>query len=323
MSRVKLGLFGSQGHQVCRESLEHTKVCLTSVGAISTENFPESISESGANFYDDWDSFISSGIDAISLCVMPLSLRYEYTIEALKRGIHVFSEKPCAMVPEEVAHIIDCAKENNVIFREMGGSAFSEPYNSVRNIISQGELGKIIQVHATKSYPWASWRPRDERYDGGLSRQVAIHAIRWIEHLSGDRITQLDILETQKGGKDDGPSVLASCMTGNTERGILFTVSCNYLNSPKSESWGNGFLRIYGDYGFVEIEEGVKSYRITTNDEPVVVVACEESCPTWFDLWIDQILGDDNFPNSLEDDLSPTISLLRANLHKKRIFTIS
>ena len=55
-------------------------------------------------------------------------------------------------------------------------------------LVDQGTLGTIVHVQAQKSYPWHDRRPQDTAVDGGLVRQVGIHAVRFIHGATGQRI---------------------------------------------------------------------------------------------------------------------------------------
>ena len=80
---------------------------------------------------------------------------------------------------------------NTSVFSLVNAMLFAPP--------SYAHPGEIVQVFAQKSYPWHESRPQDEAVDGGLTLQVGIHAARFVEHVTGIRISSLDLIETTHG----------------------------------------------------------------------------------------------------------------------------
>lgn len=74
----------------------------------------------------------------------PNCLHKEHTVEAAKRGIHVFSEKPIAMTLEGADAMVEAVEKNGVVFVGNGGGKFSPIYRKVHEMIQQGELGDIM-----------------------------------------------------------------------------------------------------------------------------------------------------------------------------------
>jgi predicted dehydrogenase len=61
--------------------------------------------------YDQYEECISQGIDAIYIG-LPNHLHHEFTIRALKAGVHVLCEKPMAVTTQECADMIRAAAES-------------------------------------------------------------------------------------------------------------------------------------------------------------------------------------------------------------------
>jgi predicted dehydrogenase len=84
----------------------------------------------------------------------------------------------------------------------MAGTAFEQPYLSMRSIVKAGAIGEVVQVFAQKSYPYHDKRPQDEDVDGGSIMQVGIHAMRFIEYVACKRIKTIQAIETKLGNLD-------------------------------------------------------------------------------------------------------------------------
>ncbi|HEO71179.1 MAG TPA: Gfo/Idh/MocA family oxidoreductase, partial [Candidatus Hydrogenedentes bacterium] len=68
-----------------------------------------------AESYQDFDAFLGSGIDAVSICT-PNYLHYPQVMAALKAGLHVLCEKPMAATTAEASRMVHAArKAGNVL----------------------------------------------------------------------------------------------------------------------------------------------------------------------------------------------------------------
>lgn len=99
------------------------------------------------NVYNDLEQFFSSEIEAVIIAT-PNSSHVYYTIEALKRGIHVLCEKPVAFHADEVEEIMETAKTHNAIYIPGFVNRWREDIQKVYKEIQAGTIGKIQKVEA-------------------------------------------------------------------------------------------------------------------------------------------------------------------------------
>ena len=128
----------------------------------------------------------------------------------------------------------------------------------------EGAVGEVIQVFVQKSYEYGEARPQDEAIDGGLFRQVGIHAARMVEHVGGVRIQTISGWETAAGSPEEGDGKVAAAVQIGLENGGLATIILNYLNPPATKIHGNETLRIFGTKGFIESVDGGARTRLVT-----------------------------------------------------------
>jgi predicted dehydrogenase len=252
-------------------------------------------------------------VDLISLCSPRRRDQADDAIRALRAGKHVYAEKPSAMEEEELDAILRASQESGSLFREMAGTAFEQPYFAMRQIVREGRIGKVVQVIAEKSYPYQDWRPHDENVDGGLIRQCAIHAMRFVEHVAGMRVRSVQAMETTTGnrGSEDGLR-MAACLMMKLEGGAVASIAANYLNPRGSGIWGYETLRILGDQGMVESTQGGRHTRLVIDEEDLGPLEVSNAGINYLDAYLDTILGRGDMPLTLEEELSPTRWVIRA-----------
>ncbi|WP_317851410.1 Gfo/Idh/MocA family protein [Neobacillus bataviensis] len=94
---------------------------------------------------------IDQEIEAVYI-PLPNHLHKQWVIEAAKQGKHVLVEKPAALTAEETQEMVDCCRENNVIFMEAFMHQFHPQHHRVREIVTSGEIGEIKFMRACFSY---------------------------------------------------------------------------------------------------------------------------------------------------------------------------
>jgi len=253
------------------------------------------------------------GVQFVSLCSPLRTTQTQDAIDALEKGIHVYAEKPCATTEADMDRLIAVAKKGKAIFHDQAGTACGQPYWAMRQIVQSGILGDIVQVSAQKSYPYGEWRPTSEAIDGGLTLQNGIHALRFIEHVTGIRATTIAAVETGFGEKRQGSDLkMASSMIGRLENGGVFCAIANYLNQPGLGSWGNEMLRIFGTDGMLEMCDGGARTRLIVGKDDRGAIDTSGTAPDWIQCVIDHILHDKPMPFDLDTELHPLRMVLRA-----------
>jgi len=252
-------------------------------------------------------------VELVSLCSPRRSEQADHAIQCLRSGRHVYAEKPCALNEADLDRIEAAAKETGKVFREMAGTAFTEPYASLREIAASGRLGEIVQVFAQKSYPYHDGRPQDESVDGGLLLQAGIHAFRMVEHAAGVRIGKVSSFETTLGNPNvEGGLRMAASIAMTLQNGGTAAILINYLNPHGHGKWGNEHLRIFGTKGFVESTDGGMRTRLVIGQEDLGEVPLSKDRVSYFDMLLGEIIDGTRMPITLAEELSPLRAALRA-----------
>lgn len=315
---IRVGLFGAYGHQL-RPSASELLDPRVEVTAVSQDIHRESLCQKGVagsmTVYESLETMLSGGeVDLVSLCSTRRADQPGHALQCLDAGVHVYAEKPAAFDESTLDRILDKAEKRGVMFREMAGTADTLAYEQVRTCVVSGQIGEVVQVTVQKSYPWHDRRPGDEQVDGGLIRQVGVHAFRLVEHVAGQRVEHVEAIETTKGnprGRSDG-CFIASAFLGRLEGGGVASVICNYLNPRGIGTWGNDEVHVFGTRGLVESLADGGHTRLVMNEQGETVVPDVAAPRTHCQQLWDYLHDGTPMRRELEDELHPTRIVIRA-----------
>lgn len=318
---MKLGvaLFGQNGHQIFRQIENHPLAHLVAIAAIDPQVLPQSLNQaSDVTRYNSFEELLADPkVELISLCSPRRAEQAEQAKRAMLAGKHVYAEKPCALTEEDLDDLIATSQRTGRFFHEMAGTAFEQPYSSMRQLVADGVIGQVVQVLAQKSYPWYDGRPQDENVDGGLTLQNGVHAMRFIEHVAGERIVEIQAVETTLGNPVSGGQCrMATSYLMRLENGGVASAVANYLNPRGFGSWGNESLRIFGTLGMMESTDGGQRTRLIIGERDHGSIILTQDWPEYFTLVVESILGRRKMPLTLEQALHPTRMVIRARAQR-------
>ncbi|MDD7984651.1 Gfo/Idh/MocA family oxidoreductase [Lentisphaera marina] len=316
MKKIKLALWGDNGHQIYKDLELHPEFELVVIGSIAESAERDLLKKySEAKLENDYEKIIHDyGVEMISLCSEYRSEQADLAVRALDKGIHVYAEKPCALSEKDLDRIIASAAKSKGLFHEMAGTLWEEPYWSMRKIVQSGQIGEVVQVLAQKSYPYADWRPRNEKVDGGLVAQVGVHAVRFVEHVAEQKIKDIHCQTSTLGEvRKNSELKMAANFSGRLENGGLYSCIANYLHNPGMGNWGNEMLRIFGTKGMIESCDAGRRTRMIIGDKDFGDLDLSDEKPDFLDEFIKEICEGRKMLLSLEEELSPTRWMIRAN----------
>lgn len=316
MKTIHVGIYGDNGHQI------HDKLKRISGAKLTAICVPDGLAkrltrqDPQLKVYPSLsDMLADDGIDLISLCSPVRRQQEADAIASLNAKKHVYAEKPAAFTEAGLDRILTAAKENGVEFHEMADTVFYEPYWSMRKLIREGMIGKVVQVYAQKSYPSRfDSRPQDEETDGGLIRWVGIHAVRFIEHITGIPVKKVFAYETHLGNTaaPEGGLFTAASLAMSLENGGVASVCLNYLNPQSFDGWGNECVRVFGDRGMMEATDGGKRTHLYTANVSGEIDCQDSDCEDYLQLLIRHLQTGAPMPMTIEEELHPLRVVIRA-----------
>ena len=189
-------------------------------------------------------------IDAVVLAT-PHSMHSAQVVAAAARRKHVYCEKPFALTKAEAEEAVYAAKAAGITLGLGYNRRWHPEMTKLREQIDSGELGVVLHVEATMTFPNAlmlkadSWRAsREETPCGGLT-PMGVHAIDGMIDLCGpiDEVYCQSFRRAVEIDADDTTSILFRMKEGMS--GYLGTMTAT----------GGGFnFQVYGSKGFVKLE---------------------------------------------------------------------
>jgi len=143
---------------------------------------------SGYNCFSDYLQMVDKvKPDAVFIAV-PTKVHARFITDMLKRGIHVFSEKPFCLSPAEGEPLVKLAKEKNLVNQVGYHNKFIGTFNEVKKIMDSGALGDIHHFVAESYGPVVirkkqeTWRS-DPAEGGGCLMDYASHVVDLLNYL--------------------------------------------------------------------------------------------------------------------------------------------
>ena len=145
--------------------------------------------EFGIETFDDVAALCSMReLDAVYVAT-PNPFHAEHAITALESGKHVMVEKPMALTLDDCDRMIGAAEKARVKLMVAHTRSFNPPIRKMRELVSEGKLGRVTQIHTVRYSPWLL-RPRepveiDSELGGGVCYRQAPHQVDIARLLGG------------------------------------------------------------------------------------------------------------------------------------------
>jgi 1,5-anhydro-D-fructose reductase (1,5-anhydro-D-mannitol-forming) len=141
-----------------------------------------------AVFNDADKMFKEADLDAVSI-TLPTYLHKEYTIKALRAGLHVLCEKPMALNSADCQAMIEAAEKCGKILQVGHCIRFWPEYAKAKELVDSGQYGKLkaATFHRLSLKPvwvWDNWL-LDAQRSGGALLDLHIHDADFIQYLFG------------------------------------------------------------------------------------------------------------------------------------------
>lgn len=316
---IRIALYGANGHQLSPDLPAQVRARVVAVADYPAVNSAAADSApEGIRVYDDLDTLLADAdVDLVSLCSARRIEQAGHAIRCLEAGKHVLAEKPCAFDVETLEKILGTAKQYGKEFREMAASELEPSLQAIRRLVDCGELGAIVHVQVHKSYPWHDRRPQDIAIDGGLVRQVGIHAVRFIHGATGLRIRRIEGLSTGLGNPASGDIQMAAVFALELENGGVGSINLNYLNPANFGAWGNDQLRVFGTRGMAETVDGFRRRSVYIpgrksggREDTELIFPDDLVSPLYIEHYVNYLLDGTPMPTPFAEEMAMTRAML-------------
>jgi predicted dehydrogenase len=279
----------------------------------------------GTRFHTTYHRLLEEDLDVLIVCLTN-DIASAATIAGLRKGLHVFCEKPPGRSVREIVDVIACERETTGLKLMYGfNHRYHESVVDAVRILRGGDLGKIINIRGVYgkakmiTFNQSDWRTKREISGGGVLLDQGIHMVDLMRLFAGDFTEVHSFISNSHWGYDVEDNAYALMRTPDGVVGMI--------NSSATQ-WRHRFhLDINLERGSLilgGILSGTKSYGAETltvvqanpdNDkgdprETVTRYNCDPSWDAEIQVFSDCILQDLPVPQGNSDDALRTMQLV-------------
>src|SRR6266550_7638398 len=224
---------------------------LAGVARTQTDELKQFAAAQKLTLYDSYEKALADPQVQAVVLATPHSLHTEQVIGAAKAGKHVFCEKPFALTKADADAAVNATKKARVTLGLGYNRRFHPEMTKFRNQIRSGEMGTILHIEATMTFPNGlflkpdAWRADKHETPCGALTPMGVHAIDGMIDLCGP-IAQVYCQSFRRVvavDADDTTSMLFRMKEGMS--GYLGTMTAT----------GPGFsFQVFGSQGSVRLE---------------------------------------------------------------------
>ncbi len=221
------------------------------VARTQTDELKQFAAAQKLTLYDSYEKALADPQVQAVVLATPHSLHTEQVIGAAKAGKHVFCEKPFALTKADADAAVNATKKARVTLGLGYNRRFHPEMTKLRNQIRSGEMGTILHIEATMTFPNGlflkpdAWRADKHETPCGALTPMGVHAIDGMIDLCGP-ISQVYCQSFRRVvavDADDTTSMLFRMKEGMS--GYLGTMTAT----------GPGFsFQVFGSKGSVRLE---------------------------------------------------------------------
>lgn len=236
------------------------------------------------------------------------------SIELIKRGIHVFCEKPLATTFEDFSVLKDTYQQSKIKLVAMFGLRYDPWFFTAWQAVRQGKIGEVRLMNAQKSYRLGT---RGENYKkreiyGGTIPWVGSHAIDWLYWFSGQRFESVFASHSTKFNQNHGELESSALCHFTFSNQVFGSANIDYLRPLKAPSHGDDRIRVAGSKGVIEVREE-KVFLINDEQDGIIELPLLPRQQSFADF-IKHIKGENKCLVSARDSFIITQACLKARL---------
>ena len=212
--------------------------------------------------YADWKEMVDSVAADYAIVNPHFYLTAQISAYCLSKDMNVYSEKPLATDLKQLEMLKKAIAASKGKLGGMFNYRFTPWFQGLSELVKNGEIGTLRQIHAIKSYRLGTRAPFYSKREtfGGLIPWVAIHAIDWVDAFMGE-CTGVSALHSDKYNGDNGTMEISSAVLMQMENGGIATVTADFFRPTGSARHDDDRMRITGTRGMAEVIDGVVTYE--------------------------------------------------------------
>lgn len=256
-------------------------------------------------YYPDYLAMLDERRLDIAVVCSYFTYHSDVILECLRRGVHVFCEKPIATSLQALDAIRKTLDKGSVQLSAMHTYRYSPPFIEACRAVENGLIGEPLLFTAQKSYKLGI-RPefyRSRNTYGGTILWVGIHAVDWLYWCTGGGIAEISAQQTTRGNRVHGElESSATCFYRLRNSGSA-SISIDFFRPGTAGSHGDDRLRVAGEKGIVEVKN--ERATVITADAPEIDLECGTTVGI-FTSFVRQIQGKERMLFSASDVFAVT-----------------
>lgn len=260
--KTRIGIIGTGGisYSHMRPYAADARVQLVGMVDVDQARARTAADEFGARAYSDAAAMLETERpDAVSVCTPPVAHKVA-AIECLKRGVHVFCEKPLAYNAREAREMVEAATERGVLLMTAFCHRFHEPVVKAKELITRGRLGRILMYRnrfGGKINMEGRWFGEKAIAGGGALLDTSIHSVDLFRFLVGEVAEVSAIADTiaQRIDVEDSAAMVLRSADG----------AIGVIDAGWSTPYAVNVIEIYGEKGAAIVDYDRNQLRYRTD----------------------------------------------------------
>ncbi|NLL56198.1 MAG: inositol 2-dehydrogenase [Clostridiales bacterium] len=216
--------------------------------------------------YTDYNKILDdSDIDAVLIC-SSTDTHSQICLEAIKKGKHIFCEKPIDHDVAKILEVKSALRNSNVKFQVGFNRRFDSNFKAVRQAVKEGKIGQLNILKICSRDPGAP--PIDYiKVSGGIFLDMTIHDFDMVRFISGDEVDEVfaygGVLTDKKIGEagDIDTAIISMKLKGGSLAVIDNSRRATYGYDQRAEA--------FGSLGQVAISNNMQSTAIISDADGV------------------------------------------------------
>lgn len=214
----------------------------------------------GVQYFSNYKQLLDESLDVLFVS-LPNYLAPEVTIAGLKRGLHIFCEKPPGRDMSDIKKVMEVKqKHSNLLLKYGFNHRYHDSVREALRLVKSGELGDIINLRGvygkSKLTPFdGSWRSERIYAGGGILLDQGIHMVDLLRLFAGEFIEVKSFVSNRFWKCDVEDNAYAMMRDKNNRIAMLHSSATQWQHRFSLDiALTEGYLELQG------ILSGTKSY---------------------------------------------------------------
>jgi predicted dehydrogenase len=324
MSKLKIGIAGygvvGKRRKECVD--KHPDIKLV---AVCDRNYSCDEVTDDINYYQSYKALLNEELDVLIVCLTN-EIAPEVTIAGLKKGLHVFCEKPPGRNVKDIQNVIDTEKQSPGLKLMYGfNHRYHDSVVEALRIIESKELGEVINLRGVYgkaqliTFDQPDWRTKREIAGGGVLLDQGIHMVDLMRLFAGEFTEIHSFIENSHWNYDVEDNAYALMRTADGKVAMLNSSATQWrhrfhldINLEKGSLILGGILSGSKSYG-AETLTVVSANPENDQGDPKDVTTRFNTDPSWYaeiEEFADCILNNKKISSGTSDDALQTMKLV-------------